>query len=381
MSDIRKRVGSKGTTYQVRYPSTKTKSGYAYATFDTMKAAREFVESGRARQTNPTPITSVDEAVQLWLDICEKIGRDGRESIETQTLFEYRRRGRAMEAYDWTKPIGELDSSDIVHFRTWLLQNYSRDMARRTLSSFHSVLIEMKTQGYISHDPASGICIRSDGRHEDKEVEIPTDDEMRALLAAADAMGRKNDYMRERWARYRPLIYLAAFSGLRPSETRGLLWSNVGDGFIDVTQRADAAGVIGPVKSRAARRRIHIPGLVSDMLDVWRLHSEGEDHKLVFPTDTGKPMLLRNLIGGCWRPLLKEAGLAPDGDPKYTPYALRHYFASKLIENGSDLKYIQKVMGHSKIEITLNVYAHLIKGKEHERKEFANQLAASVLKN
>jgi integrase len=46
MIDIRKRVGRKGATYQVRYPSKATKSGYAYATFDTLKEARAFLESG-----------------------------------------------------------------------------------------------------------------------------------------------------------------------------------------------------------------------------------------------------------------------------------------------------------------------------------------------
>lgn len=76
---------------------------------------------------------------------------------------------------------------------------------------------------------------------------------------------------------------------------------------------------------------------------------------------------------------MKEAKLAPGGKPKYSPYSLRHYFASKLIETGSDLKYIQEVMGHSRVQITLNVYGHLIKGKEKERKAFADKLASAVL--
>jgi len=48
--------------------------------------------------------------------------------------------------------------------------------------------------------------------------------------------------------------------------------------------------------------------------------------------------------------------------PRYAPYALRHYYASKLIAKGKDLKYIQAVMGHSKIEITLNVYGLMLGG-------------------
>ena len=54
MADIRKRNGSKGITYQVRYPSKATKSGYAYKTFLTLKEAREFRESGETKKTGPT---------------------------------------------------------------------------------------------------------------------------------------------------------------------------------------------------------------------------------------------------------------------------------------------------------------------------------------
>jgi hypothetical protein len=74
MSDIRKRVGSKGTTYQVRYPSKKTKSGYAFSTFNTLKEARAFVESGAHKKESPGSTKKISEAVQHWLDICEKVG-------------------------------------------------------------------------------------------------------------------------------------------------------------------------------------------------------------------------------------------------------------------------------------------------------------------
>ena len=45
MADIRKRTGSNGVTYQVRYASSGAKSGYAYASFDTLKEARAFATS------------------------------------------------------------------------------------------------------------------------------------------------------------------------------------------------------------------------------------------------------------------------------------------------------------------------------------------------
>ncbi len=389
MSDIRKRKGTKGTTYQVRYPSKATKSGYAYATFDKLKDARAFQENlGTLSSRVSSPITTVSQAVALWLDICEKTGRDGRETVEPTTLVEYRRRGKLMQQFPWDKELQELEPSDIVQFRDWMLRNKSRDLARRTLSSFHSVVIEMMHQGHIRHDPAAGITIKTGGRYEsdDAEVDIPSDAEMRAILAATATMDTKNEQLRKTWLRYRPMIYLACFSGMRPSEYRGLPWSNVSEDLVRVTQRADIKGRLGPVKSKAGRRTIYLPRLVTDMLFEWKEQCPASSDDLVFPTASGRPQLLGRFRKSGWVPLMREAGLLvakSGGDnslrPKYTLYALRHYFASKLIEGGSDLKFIQETMGHSKIDTTLDVYAHLMKDREDVRKRTAEALVSDLL--
>jgi hypothetical protein len=84
MSDIRKRIGTKGTTYQVRHPSKTAKSGYAYKTFGTRKEALAFREDAGARSANTLlkgEIRTVGQGVQKWLDICEKEGRNGREPV------------------------------------------------------------------------------------------------------------------------------------------------------------------------------------------------------------------------------------------------------------------------------------------------------------
>lgn len=390
MADIRKRKGAKGTTYQVRYPSTKVKSGYAYATFETLKEARAFSENlGSLKESPDGASMPVADAVDLWLRICEKIGRDGREKVELETYKEYQRRANVMKEYDWPKPVHELEPADVVAFRNWLLENKTRDLARRTLSSFHSVMIEMHRQGKIQVDPAAGITIRSSGRYEDDEaeVEIPTDDEIRAIYAAADRLSTKNEYMAQCWARYRPLIYLAGFTGMRPSEYRGLTWKQIGADHVRITQRADKTGNIGPVKSRAGRRTLYLPAIVITMLADWRKLCPKSDQNLVFPTSSGAPMALVNFRAGAWDPLMREAGLTRAvvragkkvDVPKYTPYALRHYFASKLIETGRDLKFIQTAMGHSKIEVTFNVYGHLIRGREEQHRQSAEDLAFLLL--
>ena len=181
------------------------------------------------------------------------------------------------------------------------------------------------------------------------------------------------------------MLYLAGFSGLRPSEYRGLPSRDLGPHTVTVTQRADKTGIVGPVKSRAAKREIALPNIVSDMLHEWRGMRGLEEDDLLFGTASGKPMLLTNLFHNAWLPLMREAELMETDEnghskPKYSMYSLRHYYASKLIESNQDFKYIQKVMGHSKIEITFNNYGHLIRGNEQAHKDAANALANSVLK-
>ena len=115
MSDIRKRIGRKGTTYQVRYPSKAAKSGYAYETFLTRKEALAFREDARARSTK-TPLSaeirSVAQGVQKWLDICEKEGRNGREPVTRYTLDNYEYRAEIMKRYAWDKDLHELTKPD-----------------------------------------------------------------------------------------------------------------------------------------------------------------------------------------------------------------------------------------------------------------------------
>jgi integrase len=59
--------------------------------------------------------------------------------------------------------------------------------------------------------------------------------------------------------------------------------------------------------------------------------------------------------------VLKKAGLQ-----KIRFHDLRHTFASLLIDQGENIKYIQSQLGHASPTITLDVYAHLMKKKNPE---------------
>ena len=114
-----------------------------------------------------------------------------------------------MRLYAWDKELHELESPDIVAFRSWLLKEYSRDQAKKVLSSFHSALLEMVTQGVLAVDPAANLSIQQSRYQE--PVSIPSVAEVQAILRAADQLANdKNYWIARAWERYRPMIYLAA---------------------------------------------------------------------------------------------------------------------------------------------------------------------------
>lgn len=388
MTDIRKRTGTKGTTYQVRYPSKASASGYAYATFETRAEAKAFIESGKARRSSGLAVmgVSVPEAIDLWLDICEKEGRDGREPVSKATHEQYEYRSRIMKGYRWTQELSALEEHDIIAFRSWLLRNNSRDAAQKVLSSFHSVLIEMKKRRMLASDPAAEVSVEGNSRYTDP-VQIPSVAEFREILRAADRLANAKKYEIARaWERYRPMIYLAADSGMRPQEYLVLPIDALDDRGVRVTQALDRSNQIGPPKTKAGRRFIPVSDAALDMV---RLYADRNGKNgFVFPARMeGGYQCYNNYLRRGWHKLMEEAGLVAEHqrggnsilERKYTPYALRHFYASMLIEQNRNLKYVQTVMGHEDIKMTFDVYGHIIKEREAKRSGDAGGILPGIL--
>ena len=69
-----------------------------------------------------------------------------------------------------------------------------------------------------------------------------------------------------------------------------------------------------------------------------------------------------NSFRGC----IHRAGL-----PRFSPYALRHTYASHLLGAGVPITYVQHQLGHSKPVTTLAFYAHFL---PDESRKYADQL-------
>src|SRR5690606_30144103 len=141
-------------------------------------------------------------------------------------------------------------------FRSWLLRNYSRAVAHKALTSFHSMVLELVHRGVIAHDYAAGISIQSNSRY-DEPASIPTEQEVHNLLAAADRLANaKNKTIAKAWQRYSPVLYLAADAGMRPREYIVVAQKNFTDKGVKVDRALERLGKISVTKTPAGRRFI-----------------------------------------------------------------------------------------------------------------------------
>ena len=276
---------------------------------------------------------SVAEAAAAWLDAC-KIGRDGRHPVEAHTLRQYDQHVRLH-----IKPlIGEvrlntLTTPQVRKFRDDLLKTRSRALAHKVMTSFQSIMIESQGAGLVGRNPARGVTVSMSDRHK-KEVAVPSREDIKNILAKADELAtQKNKQREKRWRRWRAFVNAATFTGMRASELRGLFWDDVGfdELIIRVRQRADEKGVIGPLKTKNARRDIPIPIHLVTLLKAWKLECPPSD--LVFPNWQGNPENLANIFNRCWVPLLERSKLK-----HFNFHALRHFHASVLIASDANPK-------------------------------------------
>jgi integrase len=243
----------------------------------------------------------------------------------------------------------------------------------------------MMKRGVIDRDIVVGVSIRGDSRY-DEPVVIPTEAEVQALLAAADRLANsKSKRIQKTWERYRAMLYLAADTGMRPQEYIVVPRTNLADGGVKVDRALERGGDrISVTKTPAGRRFIELSPHVTDMvLHYAENHGIVSKYDLVFPTASGHWQSTDNWRKRGFYVACEEAALMErievDGEivekPKFSPYDLRHFYASMLIENKVNLKRIQKLMGHEKIETTLNVYGHLIERVESAAEKRTGMLA------
>lgn len=162
--------------------------------------------------------------------------------------------------------------------------------------------------------------------------------------------------------KYRMLFTMAIFTGARQGELLGVKWSDVDwEGCQLIIQRTFNNGRLFNPKTQTSKRKIDLGPTVMKELKKWRLACPKNDLDLVFPNEAGNHINNKNMLRRHFRPALLASGC-----PSIRFHDLRHTYASLLIHQGENIKYIQNQLGHASPTITLNVYAHLMKDRNPE---------------
>jgi integrase len=267
--------------------------------------------------------------------------------------------------------------------------------AYRTL---HLCLEAAVTCGHIGRNPLDGV---KPPRLEAKPMKFLDAGQVEALADAIEP-------------RYRALVLVGAYCGLRIGELVALRWENVDPlaRSIKVIEQADpdqGRGAVKPPKTAAGRRSVQVPSFVVDALvahgrltqaesdgvvpalageasraqgggggglrlvggtgghESGRGDEAGEGDNsnrpdlwrgLVFRSADGGPIDVSNFRSREWLGAVKAADLG-----HLRIHDLRHTCASLAIAAGADVKVLQRMLGHASAAVTLDRYGHLMPGQ------------------
>ena len=263
-----------------------------------------------------------------------------------------------------------------------LLNNMSKNgLSANTLAKtkaiLYSIFKEAMENRMISYNPCENITIRRDKT----ERRVLSFKEQQIFLEAI------------RGSRYEMLCILGLSTGLRIGELSGLRWSDIN--FEEKTLTVERTYIyLHDVKNHQMKDEFHSPKtknscrtirLLDSTLSLLAVHKEkqrkekavagetwcpvegGED--LIFTTKTGGPVrglnvaeTLNNYVKKINKQEEQKAAKEhrePEYFERITPHTLRHTFATRAFESGIPPKVVQQILGHSSLEMTMDLYTHV----------------------
>ena len=174
--------------------------------------------------------------------------------------------------------------------------------------------------------------------------------------------------------RIAPLVLFAVGTGLRLGEVCGLRWSDVemDAGHLTVNQQAQlqsGAVMFQPVKTKAGQGRwVPLAGWVPDLLRAWKAQQSRErllageawqnPRGLVFTDALGAPLIPANVSKTFGR-MAERAELPP-----VVFHSLRHLAATIMLQNGLPLPVVSRILGHSTVTVTADLYFDVVKDRK-----------------
>jgi len=239
----------------------------------------------------------------------------------------------------------------------------SRNSLRLILCTLRVILAHAEEDGLIDKNPAQklGRFVKIDREQQTKPTALSREESERFLASAHEVCPA-----------FYPLFLTALRAGLRRGELIALKWGDIQFGADEhdpnryiLVQRNWVNGGFTSPKSRKPRRvdlsrqlRMVLLQLRDQrLLEAYLSGKNSIADDLVFPSEAGTVLNPENLYHRYFLPVLEHAGLR-----RIRFHDLRHTFGSLLIQGGSSIVYVKEQMGHSSIQVTVDIYGHLVPG-------------------
>jgi integrase len=304
------------------------------------------------------------EYLSWWLETCK------RPRLRPNTY----RRYSDLARLHITPRLGKVPLSKLTpqHLTDLYGRRLDAGLSRRSVQFIHAVahgaLKQALRLNLIARNPAAAVDAP---RPERREMQVLTPAQAQALLTTAEGH------------RLEALFVLALTTGMRMGEILALRWRDVD---LDARrlhvratlQRVNGAWSFAEPKTAKSRRSIVLSARAILALRSHRARQLAEiaqagdlwvSYDLVFPGRTGAPLSQTNFAQQHLHPLLKRAGL-----PLIRPHDLRHSCGTILLKGGKHPKYVQELLGHSQIGMTLDTYSHVIEGMHQEVADYMDEV-------
>lgn len=330
---------------------------------------------------------SLTQAMFAWLWSVEKISKN------KSTTFD-RYEGIYRLYIDGTSigymPIGKIEQITLQQYYNELYEqgkSYSQIFnCNKLLRKFFRYCV---ARGYLLRDPCFGIDLDVYKEDEDEltideeledegKIETYTPDEIQKII--------HGDYNRK----LKIFAKFALGTGLRHGEILALRTSDVDLDLMEVsvTKTLSLLKVFDDPekyhyewkatkpKTKSSRRKVPIPTeLKKDLQELNKIRIEEKlklgqaynDNDLLFPSATGTYLDQRNVLRA-WERALKRIGVEYKNI-----HALRHTYATQLIENGVPLMTVSRLLGHSTIKTTER-YVHVLQESKRDEVQKLNKL-------
>lgn len=223
---------------------------------------------------------------------------------------------------------------------------------RVMLANLSSILGAAVEDGLIARNPCASASVRAPAATQDRI--IPWTGQQVAAVVEAHPVP------------YRAIPFVAAGCGLRQGEVFGLRVEDVDflGRRLHVRQQVKIVRsriILAPPKGRKVRE-VPLPDVVAEALaERIRVYPPGGDG-LIFTSREHKPINRNYFNSKVWKPALVKAGVEPTRANGM--HALRHYYASILLDAGESVRALAEYLGHADPGFTLRVYTHLMPASE-----------------